>query len=631
MRRKLITFETFDRIQKDSLSAAEHELLEAQDVLSRALGLDSLELDCFGESSVVYETQDGSFVHASYSLSHDHLTLENIEELVVDEESAKKASREKIVEMVESILAKEDGKASELFVEYMGLPSVRRSLNEGVSSGANRNMSASKKAGQSKTKSARHERSRINRQKRELDAFGPNPNKKKRAGRGDLKLGGTKNSSYQKNYYKKKVKGEHRARKVFSKGGIKIKKAMKEWAVLSENVLHYVDYQEHGPVLRESVARHDDHGNVIALRIPTSKLRNEGKILSFNWKVLNTDLKIQRESALHLSNDKNFCQAMANVKRQNNLSDNDGLQEALEGVISKWPHVLYLTQEELAQAVSEALHNIGESNYDDDTCAFVAEGILRTAHHVFSDKVEKIMRLAGGHVTTESDDSYLDFQNAMSGFYPSLDEHFALETKVFSDLFEAVNEIAEMARDSGDNELKAEALEIMGDLAAVVNGEVDPDLELAEDVAAWLTDLVETNLTPSDWNVSNKTGYTVNGDVPDMAKKARQSYSPSSDLAADADWQTQTTEPAFTGDKWTSVGGKDVWPTLNNPYTPKPFGDYTIKGETGVDKDTTGQHGATWQSSDTWPALQNPYIPKALSPSDYKMKNGSDTDLVVDR
>jgi hypothetical protein len=50
-----------------------------------------------------------------------------------------------------------------------------------------------------------------------------------------------------------------------------------------------------------------------------------------------------------------------------------------------------------------------------------------------------------------------------------------------------------------------------------------------------------------------------------------------------------------------------------------------------VDKDATGQFGATWQSSDTWPALQNPYIPKAVTPQSYKMKNGSETDLVVDK
>jgi hypothetical protein len=630
MRRKLINFETFDRIQKDSLSTAEHELHEAQDVLSRALGVD-VSLDCFGENTVVYETVDGTYIHANYSLHNDHLTLENIEELVVDEDTAKLASRSKIQAMVESILGKEDGKAAELFSEYMSLPIVRKSLNEGLNPGANRDRASAKKAGFAKTKNAKHERGRLARQKRELDSFGSNPNKKKRVERDGLNLGGTKNKNYQKDYYKREVKGKHRPRKVFAKGGIKIKKAMKEWTTLTENVLNYVDYQTYGPVLRESVTRQDDHGNVVALRLPSTRLRNEGKILSFNWKVLNTDLKVMRETAMALAEDENFCKAVASLKKHNNLSDNDALQEALEGVISKWPNVLYLTQEELATVVSEALHAVGASNYDDDVCAFLAEGILRTAHHVLSDRVEKILRLAGSNVTTESDDSYLDFQNAVAGFYPTLDEHFQLEGKVFEDLHSAVASIGEAAKESGDMELKAEADSILADLAAIVEGEADADLELAEEVAAWIQDIVETNLTPSDWAVSNKTHMTVNGDHPDMAKKARQSYSPSGDLAGDADWQTQTTEPAFTGPKWTSVGGGDVWPSLSNPNIPKPFGDYTMKGETGVDKDATGQFGATWQSSDTWPALQNPYIPKAVTPQSYKMKNGSETDLVVDK
>lgn len=630
MRRKLINFETFDRIQKDSLSTAEHELHEAQDVLSRALGVDGLSLDCFSENTVVYETADGTYIHANYSIQNDHITLENIEELVVDEETAKNASRSKIQAMVESILNKEDGKAAELFAEYMSLPIVRKNLNEGLAPGALRDRASAKKAGFSKSKNARHERGRLNRQKRELDSFGTNPNKKKRTERGGLNLGGTKNKNYQKEYYKREVKGKHRPRKVFGKGGIKIKKAMKEWTNLSENVLNYVDYQTYGPVLRESVSRQDDHGNVVALRLPSTKLRNEGKILSFNWKVLNTDLKVMRETAMALAENEDFCKAVASLKKHNNLSDNDALQESLEGVISNWPNVLYLTQDELAAVVSEALHSVGASNYDDGVCAFLAEGILRTAHHILSDRVEKILRLAGSNVTTESEDSYLDFQNAVAGFYPTLDEHFQLESKVFEDLHSAVSSISEAAKENGDTELKAEADSILADLAAIVEGEADPDLELAEDVAAWIQDIVETNLTPSDWAVSNSTHSTVNGDHPDMAKKARQSYSPSGDLASDADWQTQTTEPAFTGPKWTSVGGNDVWPSLSNPNIPKPFGDYTMKGDTGVDKDSEAQ-GAMYTSNDTWPSLQNPYIPQAVTPQSYKMKNGSETDLVVDK
>jgi hypothetical protein len=82
---------------------------------------------------------------------------------------------------------------------------------------------------------------------------------------------------------------------------------------------------------------------------------------------------------------------------------------------------------------------------------------------------------------------------------------------------------------------------------------------------------------------------------------------------------------------WGNVGGKDTFPSLSNPYVPKPFGDYTMKGEKGVDKDTFGQHHSTWQSGDTWPKLQNPYVPKAETPHSYKMNKGKEKDLVIDK
>ena len=85
---------------------------------------------------------------------------------------------------------------------------------------------------------------------------------------------------------------------------------------------------------------------------------------------------------------------------------------------------------------------------------------------------------------------------------------------------------------------------------------------------------------------------------------------------------------------WGQEGGGEIFPKLKNPYVPKPFGDYTMKGEKGVDKEATGQHWSTWQTSDTWPDLQNPYVPKEVGGEGgkgHKMKDGSETDLVVDR
>lgn len=633
MRRKLINFEAFDRIQKESLSTAEYELHEVQDILSRALNVDGLSLDCFSENSVIYETVDGTYLHANYSLKNNYLVFENIEELVIDEESNKENIRNKIREMMELVISNDQAdnlKANEIFSDLISAPYIRKKFNEGVAEGSVRDRAAAKKAGRSKTKNTVSDRGRLNRQKRELNSFGPNPNKRKRVGRGDLNLGGTDNKSYQKQYYKTQVKGKHRPRKVLTKNGVKIKRAMKEWTNLTNNVFNYLEYQNYGPILKESVAHKDEKGNVVSLRVPCTKLRNEGKILSFNWKVLNTDLKVIRESALELAENAKFRAAICEVKKNNNISDNDSLEESIENVITYWPSVIYLTQDELASIVSECLSMEKASNYDDQICNFIAEGILRTAHHVMTDKVEKIMKIAGT-VTTESEDKYLDFQNAVNSFYPSLDEKFSLETKVFEDLHEAVSDVISLAIENNDLDLKSEAEEILKDLTDVLEGNIDPELSLVEEVAEWLSDIIETNLTPEDWTVSNTTHITTNGDHPEMVKKAKKSYSPAEDLASDADWQKTTTEPAFEGPKWTSVGGDDVWPNLTNPYIPKPFGDYTMKGETGVDKDVFGQHHASWQSNDTWPNLKNPYLPQAVTPQSYKMNNGPETDLVVDR
>jgi hypothetical protein len=78
---------------------------------------------------------------------------------------------------------------------------------------------------------------------------------------------------------------------------------------------------------------------------------------------------------------------------------------------------------------------------------------------------------------------------------------------------------------------------------------------------------------------------------------------------------------------WGNKGGKGVYPDLNNPYTPKPFGDYTMKGEPGTDKNSDGGL-AQDQGSDTWPNLSNPYLPKGETPQSYKAKSDN---LVVDK
>jgi len=213
---------------------------------------------------------------------------------------------------------------------------------------------------------------------------------------------------------------------------------------------------------------------------------------------------------------------------------------------------------------------------------------------------------------------------------------------VFSDLYTTLEEVYSQVDRAGDEVLKGTTVSYLEEISEVLNGRIKPDTELAEEVAEWLSELLETNLGTKDWNISNGTHTSVNGDHPDMAMKAKQSYSPSGDLAVDAwggsggaqigqdsmDYKGGGNAAEARNKSWGNVGGDKVYPGVSNPYVPSPFGDYTMKGEPGVDKNTFGQHHGSWQSGDTWPSLNNPYVPKAIGADGWKMKSDN---LVIDK
>lgn len=133
-----------------------------------------------------------------------------------------------------------------------------------------------------------------------------------------------------------------------------------------------------------------------------------------------------------------------------------------------------------------------------------------------------------------------------------------------------------------------------------------------------MSNVIETNLEMGKWNVSNTAHLTVTGDHPDMAKKAQHSYTPSKDLSPNwgdvapaigqdsMEYKSGKHARTMRNDSWGQAGDKsEVFPKLRNPYVPKPFGDYTMKGEKGVDKSNTDW--SMWKSADTWPDIQNPF------------------------
>ena len=402
-----------------------------------------------------------------------------------------------------------------------------------------------------------------------------------------------------------------------------------EWTVLSENVLDYVDFQELGPALKDSRIQQDNKGNVTAVSIPRSHTRNEGKILSFNWKTLDHEIKYSRNGAKNLQNEAAFCKAMATLKRYNAVSDNEGLQTTLENIVKDWPHVIFLTQDELSQSISEALSSAGVQSYDDRICNFMAEGILRTAHDAFTGRVKKIVDIAQLEPTVESKDAYLVFKDVVDRFYPTIDESEKSQYQVFADLYKALHEMHRIVDREGDEALKSEVASYLHDCELVLNRQAEPTLELAENIAVWLHNLVESNVDRADdsWSVSNDVHTTISGDHPDMAKMATVPNIPGrykgdwgDELPVSDGKSYKSGEAEKMKNSWANVGGDSTAPNLRNPYIPEPFGQYKMKGEKSVvdDNDDFG----TWQGKDTWPQLQNPVIPDGgMSPQNYKMKN----------
>jgi hypothetical protein len=609
MKRKLISFDAFKKIEEQSLTNAQEELIGAEDVLAKTLGVDDLKLFTFGESDVTYQAPDGTFVHANYKLGKEQLILESIEQLVIEQDSEKKTARQLLTNMVDALLENNDAKAGQLFENYLSMPFVRRELivSEGFKVSVSKptgTYSSLKGHKQSRNLVAKRTRSR----NKTLGRLSRSQKKQLSLKRGSAskKLGGSSNPRWRT--YARKVKPA----------------VIKEWGVLCKNVMGYLDYKEFGPVMAESYVQHDDKGNVTAVAMPTLQKRNEGKILTFNWKTLDHELKILRGNVKKLHEDQTFVKAMADLKRYNNISDNTSLEETLEAIVSRWPDVLYVTEDELAKQIAVALETANVSNYDDQMCQFMAEAILRTAHHAYTDRVKKIGTLAGSteDLTAEgkaSEDPYKEFKQVAAKLYAQLDEAANSDLKVFSDLFKALHEVRRLAVDSGDEATRAEVENYMTHCEGILNRGLEADLNLAEEIANYLHDFVESNVDGAEgtWDVSNSDVYhTVSGDHPRMAWAAKQHDAVPSNHPGDWGGKAPVSdgksyknglEDEMRNRSWGNHSGDDIYPSLKNPYVPKPFGDYKMKEKSAVDD---GQSDwSRWQSGDTWPNLKNPYVP----------------------
>lgn len=641
MRRKLISFNAFNEVEKNSLTYAEAELTEAENILADALELESLSLHCYDQENAYYETADGNFIHAVYELEDGVLKFESLEEVVVDTDSFNENRRKLVSEMIDSIVSGDDLKAEDRFVSYveMMLPKLK------LQKGSREKDAVAKRVSNEKSnlKESANPLSNLDVKQRNV---APDPKKSAAA-----KKGHGRNPDAAKKGWEKRRKHKHKIDSAHKSGAWKAADAkvdvaqktsprarkkgvrydeMQSWDLVARNVLDYVDHVTKAPVLENIQIERDDLENITKLTMPTAKLRNEGKLLAIKWDTLKTDVKVMREQAMRLSLDEEFQRAVSQIKRLNNLSDAEQLDEKMSSLAGNYPSVLYLTQAEMSKIVAESLKNIGATNYDDQICEFIAEGILRVAFNSYPERVNRLSHLAGANLR-EDGDSYLAFQEAIASFYPSVDEQMAIETRVFEDLHNIFLEVRKFALETDHDTVRKHASDYLMKLEGILTGKSQPNLSLAEECAAYLTMFVETNLAGSEWGVV-KTPYRTNvGEHPDMVKKAQHPYAPSRDFSGD--WGSSA--PVSDGksyrsglDKemrdhgWGSKGGKDTYPSLNNPYVPSHSGNWTMKGEKGVDKGTDDGLGQ-YQSSDTWPELTNPYLPNSV-------KRHANTDNRVD-
>lgn len=646
MRRKLIKYDEFNVIEEGALSKAEEELIKAEDVVGNALGV-GIQLHCFSESAVVYETCDNSYIHATYDINDRNLTLENIEELVIDEESARKQTRAVLSDMVDNILNKNNAKANSLFDEFMSMPTNRRAFMEGyetldegsVNEVEIKQLWARKKSDPKKGPLARKKQApgvaRERARKRSISV------KRKTKGQKDLiKLKKDREEARHGGEWEVHARTSDFAKPKKNKMNKPDQKKLKDWSVVAENVCEYIHLKEFGPILENSEFKRDDRGNIVAIRIPTDKLRNEGKILQFNWKTLNHEVKVLRSKVKTEAQSQNFAYAMSDLRKANAMSDIEKTEEVIESVVSQWPNLLYFTPNELSKSIAEALDLAGEINWDDEVCSFLAEGIHRKATEAYEERVNRILRIAGVQLKDKPDDLYEVFSDVVSEFYPQLDETNKVEMQVFVDLYNTLVEVHKSAGLEGNELLKAEAVNFLRDLQSVIYEESEPTLELAGDVSTWLYDLIETNLETKAWDVSNSTYTTKVGEHPAMAEKAKKDYDPANDFSGDFGDPAPVSDGAWKLGKgkadaeemrnrsWGNIGtDKEVWPSLDNPYVPgDPKRVWKMKEPSAVNDGESDW--SRWQGGDTWPALQNPNVPKAETPKTYKMKSDN---LVVDQ
>jgi hypothetical protein len=564
MKRKLIDIDVINGLENRSINAALKEINEAAEILAGKLKVDSLAVHCINENEVTFVTPDANYVHASYKVDGQNLLLENIKELVVNEESQRKASLNNLSSMIESIIEEKNDSANDHFNAYINLPLNKKVFRESVKS-------SKKKIVENK------EVEKIN----EFSEFSKNVNKRK----------------------------------------------ITEWKAVSENISELINYKKGSPLKSMVKVNEDEDRNVTSVKLPVLKIRNEGKVLSFNWKVPSSDVTYQRSKMKKMVKEGIFAKAMNDLRHANAISDLGLIETTLENIVGAWPNIVYFTKKELANHIKESLESVSAHNYDDSSCGFMADAILRTAHNIYEDRVAKVFKAAGLDVSNDYD----KFVEVSEAIYPKMDEDYRRELTAFHDAFNALQDAHLVANSVNDKIVKARIENVLESIESILNKNQNIDFTVLEEANNILTSIVESNIpmAEKDWHVSDKAHTTLNGENPYTDKLAKVDAFPSK---YNGDWKSAA--PVSDGKSYSgnldkemsdahTKGGKDIFPALSNPYILKDEKPQVHDDSPNVvDSDNL----ATNQGGDTWPNLSNPYLPKGGMTLDQSFKHLNDSE-----
>jgi len=599
MKRKLVDFDTFQKIKQESFINTQKELEAAAPLLAESLDLENLTLESYTNDEVLFESLDGDFVHAKYDISNGYVKFEDVEQLVLNEESEIAESKELLSKMIDYLVENNETKAENLFSEYMDLPRTKRVISEEYKL---RSVPIRKKVG-GKTKIVGYRKARWNVTSKKHEK--PSSTIKRMRSK---KINNRKMPAGLKLFLKAKRDRVNKS----------IGKNMKEWSVIAENVLNFVDLQTNGPEVN-NIKTLRREGEVVAVKVPTIALRNEARVLKFDWKTMNTDVVIKRNNAKKLHENKNFIKTVSELRHLNAISNTSEFEAKMENAVINFSDVLYLTESELKNIMANALENSGSKNFDDETCSFLAEGLLRTAHDTFVDRVAKIVRQSGGRLNERAEDKYANFCVIANDFYSKLDESALLEMQAFVDVYEALRQVHKLAKEEGNESVANETASYLDDLLPIISGVEQQNLDVLNDSAEWLDTVVEA--TSDEMSADPVVNYC--GEHPDLAKKAKMSQSPSEMQGSTPDFQptssgkgADASDAKELGDEgWGNIGGDGVYPELDNPYCLKSDAR-KIVGEKDIDSDS--DQLAHWGDDDTWPNLKNTYSKDSVTPKSVK-------------